>query len=353
MKICLIAASLNILGGQAVQAAEIIERFRKEALEIDLLAINPKLNGIWGTCQRYKYLRTIVTSVAYIKNLIKEIPEYDVLHIFSASYLSFLIAPTPAVLIGKYFNKKVILNYHSGEAEDHLLRSEAIIKWILKYVDIVAVPSTYLQHIFSKFGIDTKVIYNVVNEDDFPFRERETFKPNFIVTRSLEPLYNLAYILKAFRLIQNKYPKASLTVAGSGSQEGFLKSLSRDLKLRNITFTGRVEWDQIAEYYEKADIMLNASNIDNMPISILEAFSSGIPVISTEAGGIPSIIRNGENGLLVPINDDKSMAEKVIYLLENQEIARRIAEKAFNDFRTHYTWEVNRQKWLDLYGIKQ
>ncbi len=352
MKICLIAASLNIPGGQSVQATEIVENFKKEGIVIDFLPINPKLRGIWGVCQRYKYIRTIVTSVAYVISLLKNISNYDVLHVFSASYFSFLIAPTPAVLIGKLFKKKVILNYHSGEAEGHLVRSETTVKRVLKCVDIVVVPSLYLQQIFSKFGIDSEVIYNVLDVEKFPFKRREVFKPDFIVTRNLEPMYNVACVIKAFRLIQDKYPEARMTVIGFGSQDHALKSLSHDLKLRNIIFTGMVERDSIARYYGKCDFMLNASNIDNMPISILEAFSSGIPVVSTEAGGIPYIINDGENGALVPLNDERSMAEKIFYLLENQDIVQKIVLNAFNDCKANYSWESNRQKWLDLYGIK-
>lgn len=352
MKICLIAVSLNIPGGQSVQATEIVENFKKEGIAIDYLPINPKLNGIWGVCQRYKYLRTIITSVAYIISLLKNIPDYDALHIFSASYFSFLIAPTPAILIGRYFKKNVILNYHSGEAEDHLMRSETTVKRVLKCVDIVVVPSLYLQQIFSKFGIDSEVIYNVLDEEKFPFKRREVFKPDFIVTRNLEPMYNVACLIKAFRLIQDKYPEASLSIIGSGSQDQSLKLLSDDLKLRNVVFTGMVERDSIARYYGKCDFMLNASSIDNMPISILEAFSSGIPVVSTEAGGISYIINDGENGVLVPLNDEKSMAEKVFYLLENQDIAQKIALNAFNDCKVNYSWEANRQKWLDVYRVK-
>jgi glycosyltransferase involved in cell wall biosynthesis len=278
MKICLIAENLNILGGIAVQTISIGENLKKEGLEIHYIPINPKLNGIWGICQKYKYIRTIVTTIAYIKNLIKKIPECDIIHVLSAAHFSFLIRPAPAFLIGKYFKKKVILNYHSGDAEDHLLRYEAIIKWLLKYVDIVAVPSIYLHHIFGKFGINAKLIYNVVKEEEFPFRKRETFKPVFMVARMLEKLYNVQCVLKAFRLIQDKFPKASLIILGSGSQERFLKSLSRELKLTNVIFTGRIERNAIFKYYERADIMLNASNTDNMPVSILEAFSSGIPI---------------------------------------------------------------------------
>ncbi len=350
MKICLIAPSLDILGGQAVQATTIIEKFRKEGLVIDFLPVNPKLRGIWGVCQKYKYIRTVVTTIAYIKALLTKVPEYDVLHIFSASYFSFLIAPTPAILIGKIFQKKIILNYRSGEAEDHLTRSESTIKRVLKYVDIVVFPSPYLHNVFKSFGIDSEIVYNVVNENEFPFKKRDIFKPRFIVSRNLEPMYNVACVLKAFKLIQDKYPEAELSVLGYGSQEVSLKSLSKELKLSKVVFAGRVEREVINRYYENSDFMLNASNIDNMPNSVIEAFSSGIPVVSSKAGGIPLIIKNGENGLLIPLNDEKSMAEKAIYLLENQDIARKIATNALHDCKTKYSWEANRKKWLELYG---
>lgn len=350
MKICLIAASLDILGGQTVQATTIIEKFRKEGLIIDFLPVNPKLSGIWGVCQRYKFIRTVVTTIAYITTLLKQVPKYDVLHIFSASYFSFLIAPTPAILIGKIFKKKIILNYRSGEAEDHLIRSESTIKRVLKYVDTLVFPSPYLHNVFKKFGIDSEIVYNVVNENEFPFKMRDIFKPRFIVSRNLEPMYNVGCVLKAFKLIQDKYPESELSVLGYGSHEDFLKSLSEDLKLKNVVFEGRVEREVISRYYENSDFMLNASIIDNMPNSILEAFSSGIPVISSEAGGIPLIIENGVNGLLIPLNDEKSMAEKAIYLLENQDIAKKIATNALNDCKTKYSWEANRKKWLELYG---
>lgn len=350
-RICLIATSLDFLGGLGVQVNTIYEGFRKEGVEIDCLYANPKLKGIFGICQRYKFIRTIVTSVAYVIILFKQIPKYDVLHIFSASHFSFLLASMPAILIGKYFKKKVVLNYHSGEAEDHLSRSESTIKRVLKYVDVVVVPSVYLQKIFCKFGIESEVIYNIINEEDFPFKKREIFKPCFIVSRNLEPMYNVACVLKAFKLIQDKYPEAELTVIGYGSQDDSLKSLSKDLNLNYVVFAGRVERDAIAKYYQKADFMLNASNIDNMPISILEAFSSGIPVISSEAGGIPYIIKDGKNGLLVPLNDEKSMAEKAIYLLSNQDIAGDFADNASKECRISYSWEANRKAWLELYCI--
>jgi len=347
--ICIIASSPSLLGGQSVQASEICQRFKSEGYNIDYLPVNPSLRGIWGVCQNYKYLRTIVTLFAYLKNLVRNIRKYDVLHIFSASYFSFLLAPTPAIILGKYFNKRIILNYHSGEAYDHLYRASFCVKKIMALADVIVVPSKYLHEVFQKYNLDSRIIHNVVNQDQFPFWNRTRFRPSFIVVRNLEPIYNIPCVLKAFGIIQREFSEAKLTVIGYGSEESRLKSLSRELGLMNVHFVGRVDRDDISQYYRKADFMLNTSNIDNMPVSILEAFSSGIPVISTKAGGIPYIIRDGENGMLTPLNDENTMAQKVLYLLENQDLARRIAEKANEDSRKYYSWDKIRENWLKVY----
>lgn len=214
----------------------------------------------------------------------------------------------------------------------------------------MVVPSLYLKKIFEQFGFQTEVILNVVDLETFAFKKREKFQPKFLVNRGLEPMYNVGCVLKAFQIIQDSYPEAELIVIGSGSEEKSLRKLSKELDLKNVSFTGVIEHTKMPDYLAKADFLLNASNIDNMPISILEAFSSGLPVISTEAGGIPCIIKDGENGMLVPLNDENSLAKKAIYLIENQGIARKIAEKAWENCRTKYSWEANRRKWLDLYG---
>src|ERR1044071_5103255 len=119
LRVLIVAPSLDILGGQAVQAARLIARLREEpSLDVGFLPINPRGRGILGKLQGIKYVRTIVTSVLYVLSLLARVRKYDVIHIFAASYFSFVLAPTPAVLIGKLFHKRLLLNYHSGEAED-------------------------------------------------------------------------------------------------------------------------------------------------------------------------------------------------------------------------------------------
>src|ERR1041384_7924007 len=145
VRLLIVGPSLGILGGQAVQAARLMERLSEEPnLEIGFLPINPQLPGPLRLLQQVKYLRTIITSIAYVFSLLLRVPKYDALHVFSASYFSFVLAPTPAILIGKLYRRKVLLNYHSGAAEDHLQRWHRSAIPTIRLVDSVVVPSEYL-----------------------------------------------------------------------------------------------------------------------------------------------------------------------------------------------------------------
>src|SRR5690348_15039447 len=122
-KVLIVAASMDIVGGQAVQAVRLIKHLKEEpSVAVDFLPVNPRLPGVLRKLQAIKYVRTVTTSILYWLKLLTRIPSFDTIHIFSAAYLSFLIAPAPAILVARLFGKRIVLNYHSGEAEDHLRR---------------------------------------------------------------------------------------------------------------------------------------------------------------------------------------------------------------------------------------
>ena len=349
VRVLIVAASLDILGGQAVQAERMIRHLQNEpSVQVGFLPINPRLPGILRKLQSIKYVRTVTTSILYILNLLREVRKYDVIHVFSAAYLSFLIAPTPAILVSKLYGKKIVLNYHSGEAEDHLQRWPRTTKSIMGLVDKVVVPSEYLVRVFAKFGIDTIAIFNLIDLDRFEFRRRTNLRPVFLSNRNLEAHYGVDCILRAFAHIQKQIPDAVLTVVGDGSQRNALENLATELHLANTNFTGRVEHDEINRQYSAADIYLNASKIDNQPLSILEAFTCGLPVVTTEAGGIPDIVTDEITGFLVPVGAYESLAARALRLLTHEDIARTMTERARAEC-TKYTWSVVCPQWLDLY----
>src|SRR5215210_1033463 len=203
VRVLIVAASLDILGGQAVQAERLIRHLQNElSLRVSFLPINPRLPGVLRKLQSIKYVRTVTTSILYCLNLLREVRKYDVIHVFSASYLSFLIAPTPAILVSKLYGKKILLNYHSGEAEDHLQRWRRSTMPILNLVDKVVVPSEYLVRVFAKFGIDAVAIFNIIDLDKFEIRQRTPLRPIFLSNRNLEAHYGVDCLLRVFAHIQ-------------------------------------------------------------------------------------------------------------------------------------------------------
>ena len=234
LRLLIIGPSLAIVGGQAVQAARLIERLRPEPdLEVGFLPINPRLPWLLHLLQRVKYLRTIVTSIAYVLSLLLRVYRYDVIHVFSASYLSFVLAPTPAILISKLYRRRVLLNYHSGEAEDHLRRWRRTAIPTIRLADILVVPSEYLVRVFDQFGLKAQAIYNVIDTDRFRFRDRVSPRPIFLCNRNLEAHYGVDRVLRAFSIIQEQLPDATLNIVGDGSQRRSLEALAQELSRRN------------------------------------------------------------------------------------------------------------------------
>ena len=348
LRVAIVAPTVGILGGQAVQADRLLQGWQGDPdVEAWLVPVNPTPPGPLRSALRVKYLRTIATQLTYWPLLVRSLRRADVVHVFSASYTSFLLAPLPAILIARLLGKPVVLNYRSGEAPDHLQRS-AIARAVLARVERNAVPSSFLQEVFGRFGIGSEVIPNTIDLERFAYRLRAPLRPRILSTRNFEELYNVACTLRAFRRVQDRYPDATLTLVGGGSCDRSLRRLSADLGLRHVTFAGRVPPDSIWKYYADADIYLQTPNIDNMPGSVLEAFASGCLVVSTNAGGVPAILTHGTHGLLAEIDDHEGAARAVCRLLEDPALAARLSTAA-RESCERYRWSHVRSQWLALY----
>jgi L-malate glycosyltransferase len=347
-RVAFVAPSLRILGGQAVQADRLLSAWRDDP-EIDawLVPVNPLPPAPLRFAQDIKYLRTVVNEMTYLPLLVREIARADVVHVFSASYTSFLLAPLPAMLIARALGKPVVLNYRSGEAPDHLQRS-AIARQTIRRVDKNIVPSRFLVDVFKGFGIDASIVPNIVDLERFKFRERTPLRPRLVSTRNFDALYNVATTIRAFKIVQDRYPDAMLTLVGGGAQEADLRALVAQLGLRHVTFVGRVTPQTIASYYTDNDIYIQSPNIDNMPTSVLEAFASGMPVISTEAGGVPAILTHEVHGLLAPLADYETLGHHVLRLLSDPDHARALARAAFSTCEA-CTWANVREQWVRAY----
>lgn len=350
VRVAIVAPTLGIVGGQSVQAAWLIDRLRSEpGLDVELLPVNPTLAPPFGWLQRAKYVRTLVTETWYLWTLVRRLHRYDVAHIFSASYFSFVLAPMPAILLGRLFGKKVILNYHSGEADDHLRRWRRSAVPVMRLAHRIVVPSGYLVDVFARHGLTAEAVPNFVQGSHARYRPRERPAPTFLANRNLEPMYDVAAVLRAFGLVQARHSDARLMVAGDGSERKRLERMTEELGLRDVEFLGQITPNEMGELYDRADIYLNASRIDNMPLSILESFGAGLPVVTTAAGGIPYIARHEDNALVVEPGDPESLAAAAIRLLEEPSLAAEVGARARAEFEQRYTWQAVSAGWLELY----
>ena len=138
--------------------------------------------------------------------------------------------------------------------------------------------------------------------------------------------------------------------SGSGPLLAQLQQLAQQLGVAEaISFAGRIDNDQMAALYQSADVMLNPSKVDNMPISILEAFASGVPVVSTNVGGVPFIAQHEVSALLVEPGDDQAMASAMLRVLQQPKLRRTLCDNGQRQV-AHYAWPIVRQQWLDLYN---
>ena len=348
LKITIVAPSLRYVGGQSVQADLLLRHWSDDPdVEARFLPIDPVFPRGLRWAERVPFLRTLFRQPLYLLTLWRNLAAGDVVHVFSASYWSFLIAPTPALWIARMRGQKTIVHYHSGEARDHLRRFRSARK-ILRRADRLVVPSEYLIRVFDEFGLKSQAIPNLIDENQFIFRKRVPLRPHLICTRGFHHYYGIDVVVRAFAELKKQFPSACLDLVGKGPLEHEILALLRDLNLSGVRFRGVAAREEIGRLYHEADIFVNASWLDNMPVSIQEAFASGTPVVTTAPESIPYLVEHERTGLLSPIGDPHSLAANVIRLLREPQLALRLADNAHRQSRA-YTWAQVHKRWLDLY----
>ena len=348
LRVAIVAPSLRYVGGQAVQAELLLRLWRADPdIKMSFIAIDPALPRGLAWAESIPGLRTVLREPIYFLSLWRGLRDVDIVHIFSASYWSFLLAPVPAWLVARLRRKKTLINYRSGEARDHLQRFRSA-SFVLSRVDGIVAPSGYLVDVFREFGLKAEVVPNVVDFSQFQYRERNPLRPHLVCTRGFSPYYSVDVVVRAFAEVKKAYPDAKLDLVGGGPLEADVRKLVEELKLADVNFTGVASRQKIGKCYDQADIFINASWLDNMPVSIIEAFAAGTPVVTTTPESIPYLVEHERTGLLSPVGDEKALGANVLRLLSDPALATRLAHDAYQE-SSKYTWEAVRGQWLNVY----
>lgn len=173
-------------------------------------------------------------------------------------------------------------------------------------------------------------VYNGVDTDIFYPRIKERIDKNivFVSTGTLYHIKNHELLIDAFAIVHRKYTNTVLRIIGDGELHEELKNKVNNLGLsNNVIFEGNQ--DDVAPYLRKSDIYCCTSKVEGLPISVLEGMACGLPIITTPAGGVVDIVKDGQNGFVVNA-DENLISQKMIDLVENKKLREEMSIKSRN-----------------------
>lgn len=243
-----------------------------------------------------------------------------------------------------------VLTLHGGNLPDFASGRPGRVARLLRSAVRVTTPSRYLYERMRQYQDDLLLLPNAIELDDYVFRPRLKFAPKLVWVRSFHSIYNPQLAIHTAALLREKFPQLELTMIGpdkDGSLEATRQLAAECGLVEQVQFTGGMAKDEIPGWLNRADIFLNTTNIDNTPLSVLEAMACGLGVVSTNVGGIPYLLNDRQDSLLVPPADPAAMAAAVTELLTNPDLASRLAASARRTAE-QFGWSSILPQWLEL-----
>ena len=334
-------------GGMAGQTAQLRDLLSREGVRVVFVPTNAAYRP--ACVGRIRGLRAAFRMIPYLRKLWQCAGEVDVLHIMANSGWSWHMYAAPAIWIGRLRRRTVVVNYRGGDAARFLARSGALVAPTIARADAIAVPSRFLGEVFARHGVASVVLPNIIDRARFHAMQRPQASANILVARHLEPIYDIGTAIRAFAIVVRERPHARLTIAGDGPERQRMIALAAQLGVADcVTFAGQVDRERIAVLIRESDIALNPSRIDNMPNSVLEALASGVPVVSTDVGGVNHVVTHERTALLIPPGDPAAMASALLRLIDDPELAGRLRANGLADVE-QYTWPNVRERLFSIY----
>jgi glycosyltransferase involved in cell wall biosynthesis len=271
--------------------------------------------------------------------------DFILIDTFSTSNFYYVLC---ASQLARLFRVKYIPILRGGNLPHRLDKSKRMSNMIFKNSHKNVAPSNYLKTEFESRGFESMFIPNILEVDRYSYIKREKLKPSILWVRAFKHLYNPIMAIKVLDILKKEYNTAELCMIGPHSDDSIIEveSLIRKYKLEDsVKITGVLAKDEWLEISKKYDIFINTTNFDNTPISVMEAMALGLTIVSTNAGGMPFLIDDKVDGVLVDKNDNENMAKVIINLIKanNQVLSKNARKKAEN-----FGWNVVKTQWNSL-----
>ena len=265
---------------------------------------------------------------------------------YNAFYFAFIIGVLCTILKIKY-----IPIIRGGNIKFRLNKNPRLSYIYFSNSFLNMVPSIYHYNTFKELGYQTQYLPNSISIKNYKFKERSILSPNLLWVRSFHEIYNPQMAIEVLRVLRDDYKEIDLCMVGP-DKDGSLQKC-KDLSLQygleeNIVFTGvldKLAWVNLSVKY---DIFINTTNMDNLPISVIEAMALGFPLVSTNAGGLKHLHKDGHDALLGDKNDAHKMASNVKNILKDSNLAKHLSNNA-RVKAEKFDWDEHIQpQWFDL-----
>ena len=298
----------------------------------------------YASCEPNKILRLcdMLWSCFKFRNEV----DYVLIDTYSTQnfYYAFFVSQLCRVL-----NLKYIPILHGGNLPKRLQNNPRLSGLLFKNAYKNVAPSLYLKTIFEAYGYKNIVhIPNTIEINNYPFEKREFKNIRLLWVRSFSEIYNPELAVKVLKILKEEGFDASLTMVGPDA-DGSLKnvrSLADSLDVR-VVFTGKLPKKEWIELSKSHNIFINTTNFDNMPVSVIEAMALGLPVVSTNVGGMPYLIEDKVDGVLVNPNSVSEFVSAIKKLLQDTNETYEMAKKARRKVE-NFDWSVVKAKWFSV-----
>lgn len=273
--------------------------------------------------------------------------EYHVAQMDVFSGLAFFWAEAACWAL-RLSGKPYVLTLHGGNLPGFAKKWPGRVSRLLSSADVVTAPSQYLFQEMQPYCRSLEFLPNPIQLAAYSFRQRKQAAPRLVWLRAFHAIYNSALAPRVLALLADKFPEIKLTMIGPDKRDGsfeLAQKVARDLGVQDrIVYTGSVPKARVPETLQLGDIFINTTNVDNTPVSVMEAMACGLCIVTTNVGGLSYLLEDGMDALLVPPDDPQAMASAVQRLLTEPELVEKFSCNARKKVE-QFDWTVVLPQW--------
>lgn len=293
----------------------------------------------------------LLRMVDMLWTVLHERSHYNLAHIDVFSGAAFMFAELCAALL-RVLDKPYVLTLHGGRLPEFAQRNQRRVQALLRDAAVVVSPSHYQQKEFKHLRPDIRLIPNPINLAAAVYRHRTVAEPKLIWVRAFHSIYDPTMAVEVIHRLRAAFPSIHLTMVGPDKGDGSLSRMLAQAEKMNvidrILIIPGVPHAQVPLLLDQADIFINTSNYDTSPQSILEAMANGLCIVSTNVGGIPYLVSDQKEALLVEHDQAEAMAENVSRILQDAKLAAGLSENARKKAE-QFDWDVVLPQWEQLF----